>query len=182
MVGSVRQAGGHEAEAVADLAAETFPLACPADMVEADIRAYIDQHLTSAHFGRHLANPGAEVLVHESDGGELIGYTLMFFDDAAVPAPALGVTVEGPAFLSKCYVRPEHHGAGISQGLLDAAVGSARRRGCGGVWLNVNYENHRAQRFYEKHGWERVGYVDFPVGERVHRDPVYQLVFGETVA
>lgn len=56
---------------------------------------------------------------------------------------------------------------------------SRRRRRAGerdveGLWLNVNYDNHRAQRFYAKHGWERIGYVDFIVGDAVHRDPVYQ--------
>ncbi|NLE98388.1 MAG: GNAT family N-acetyltransferase [Propionibacterium sp.] len=169
----VRIAVAGDADSVAALAAATFPLACPADMVEADIQAYIDGNLTAAHFAEHIASPDADVLIH----GDFDGYVLMFYGDDATADPSFNVTIEGPAFLSKCYVRPESHGSGIAKVLLEAAMERARGRGCPGMWLNVNYENYRAQRFYDKHGWQQVGYVDFKVGERVHRDPVYELHF-----
>lgn len=174
----VRSARPDEAAAVAELAQATFPLACPADMGEDDIRDYIDGHLTTSHFAAHLADPDADVLVCD-DGGALLGYALVFHGDAAAPAEGLGVTVSPASFLSKCYVRPAAHGSGVAKRLLDAAAASASARGAAGVWLNVNYENFRAMRFYEKHGWRHVGFTEFKVGQRLHRDPVYEIRLGD---
>ena len=72
--------------------------------------------------------------------------------------------------LSKIYVRPEHHGAGIAGALIDASVGAARERGARSLWLGVNQHNVRANRFYEKQGFEVVGTKHFLVGSRLHDD------------
>ena len=45
----------------------------------------------------------------------------------------------------------------------------ARSSGAAGVWLGVNQQNERAQRFYAKSGFERVGTKRFLVGG-VHED------------
>lgn len=174
MAVTVRFARQDEAEAVAALATDTFPLACPPTLGPDDIRDYIATHLTGAHFAEHLASDQREVLVAEEDG-ELLGYVLLFFGPDGEPSAELGVTLAPAGLLSKLYVRPGHHGAGVSRLLMDGAIERGRVRGCDGLWLNVNYANLRAQRFYEKTGWVRVGYVDFVVGGAVHRDPVYQL-------
>ena len=169
----IRPARPGESAAVADLAVETFPMACPPSLSAHDMRAYIDEHLTAQRFAEHIAHPERDVLV-ACDDTHLLGYVLLFFDSDGAPAPDMGVTLATSGLLSKCYVRRECHGKGVAAALLDAAGRRAVQRGVEGLWLNVNYDNHRAQRFYAKHGWERVGYVDFVVGEAVHRDPVYQ--------
>ncbi|SDL40313.1 GNAT family N-acetyltransferase [Tessaracoccus oleiagri] len=169
----VRPARPDEAAAVAELASATFPLACPADMGEDDIRDYSEGHLTESHFAAHLADPDADVLVCDGDG--LVGYALVFHGEGARPSPEFGVTAAPASFLSKCYVRPDAHGSGVAKRLLDAAAATAAARGSTGLWLNVNYENFRAMRFYEKHGWRHTGYTEFKVGQRVHRDPVYEF-------
>jgi ribosomal protein S18 acetylase RimI-like enzyme len=43
-------------------------------------------------------------------------------------------------------------GRGIGTALLDAAVSTARRRGCGRVWLITTNDNLRALRFYQRRG------------------------------
>ncbi|WP_143860794.1 GNAT family N-acetyltransferase, partial [Nocardia cerradoensis] len=72
--------------------------------------------------------------------------------------------------ISKMYVLPGHHGTGVSTALMGAALRHAREGGYPGVWLGVNQENHRAQRFYAKHGFEKVGTKTFTVGREVHHD------------
>jgi len=42
------------------------------------------------------------------------------------------------------------------------------------MWLGVNQLNARAQRFYAKHGFERVGVKRFLVGDRFEDDFVYE--------
>lgn len=169
----VRSARLDEAAAVAELASEMFPMACPPSLGAHDMRAYIAEHLTVRRFAEHIAHPECDVLI--ADGGaRLLGYVLLLFGSDDAPPAQAGVVLATSGLLSKCYVRRECHGQGVAAALLEAVERRAGERGVEGLWLNVNFANHRAQRFYAKHGWERVGYVDFVVGEAAHHDPVYQ--------
>ena len=170
---NVRDAHLSEAFAVSELAARTFPLAAPPTLARVHIDAYIRENLTHEHFAAHIDHPERDVLV-AAVGHELLGYVLAFFGADGAPAPTLGVTLDPAGLLSKCYAVPEMHGKGVAVSLLGAAEERARERGVVGLWLNVNGQNHRAQRFYAKHGWERVGDIDFVVGGSVHHDPVFQ--------
>jgi ribosomal protein S18 acetylase RimI-like enzyme len=76
--------------------------------------------------------------------------------------------------LSKIYVLPEGHGAGVSRELMAASLQAARDAGAVGVWLGVNQENERAQRFYAKSGFTRVGTKRFRVGDRYEDDFVFE--------
>ena len=71
--------------------------------------------------------------------------------------------------LSKIYVLPEAHGSGGARALMEAGLDWARTRGALGVWLGVNQQNERAQRFYAKSGFTVVGTKRFLVGGR-HED------------
>ena len=87
---------------------------------------------------------------------------------------AAALTARPTAELSKCYVAPGHHGAGIAAALMTATLDEAAARGAVAVWLGVNQENAKAQRFYEKSGFARVGVKRFLVGDRYEDDFVYE--------
>lgn len=173
---TIRRAEPADVDALAELAAATFPLACPPDISAADRDAYVATHLTASHFAQHLATD-ADVLVADA-GGVLQAYVLVLHGEEGQPEEGIGVQHRPTALLSKCYVRPDLHGQGLAAALMDAAVQRARERDLASLWLNVNYLNDRAMRFYAKHGWVKVGYRDFVVGDLVNRDPVYELVLG----
>jgi GNAT superfamily N-acetyltransferase len=78
--------------------------------------------------------------------------------------------------LSKMYVLPGHHGSEVSAALMAATVALAVDFGCAGIWLGVNQQNARAQRYYAKHGFHRVGTKTFTVGAEVHDDFVFERV------
>ena len=79
--------------------------------------------------------------------------------------------------------RPYHHGA-LREAMLEAAerilvregIGgltlraAAREAGASGIWLGVNDENARANRFYDKSGFTIVGAKTFTLGSRVESD------------
>lgn len=174
---TVRHADLTEAVKVSQLAARTFPAACPPDMSREDQQAYISTHLTPEHFTAFLSDPDTAVLVADSDG-DLVGYVLLLFGSDGQPQPDMGVTAQPTGLLSKCYLDDAIRGTGVAHLLITAGMDEGYRRGCEGIWLNVNYLNMRAQKFYEKHGWQRVGYVDFPVGGVMNHDPVYQYIYG----
>ncbi|WP_342213776.1 GNAT family N-acetyltransferase, partial [Nocardia wallacei] len=49
---------------------------------------------------------------------------------------------------------------------------TARHGGYTGVWLGVNQDNERAQRFYAKHGFRTIGTKTTAVGSRTCHDYV----------
>ena len=64
------------------------------------------------------------------------------------PEVQRAVHIRPAAELSKMYVLPDYHGAGVATALMDAALTAAAEWGARCVWLGVNQKNQRAQRFY----------------------------------
>ena len=63
-------------------------------------------------------------------------------------------------------------GAGLAPEMMDWVLAEARRRGAAEVYLSVFTENIRAQRFYDRYGFEAVGRYDFMVGSHADEDIV----------
>ena len=170
----IRRAGARDAAVLAAVAAETFPLACPPDALPASIADFIAKNLEVDSFTKYLADPERVLFLAEVDS-EPAGYTMLVFGDPADPDVAAVVPARPTVELSKVYVREAHHGAGFAAALVAASVESARERGARSVWLGVNQQNARANRFYEKQGFARVGTKKFLVGERYEDDFVRAL-------
>jgi ribosomal protein S18 acetylase RimI-like enzyme len=173
---AVDRAGIWDAEALSDVAAATFPLACPPTTTPDDIAAFVDTALSADRFGEYLTDP-THVVLKATDGDAIVGYTMLVEREPTDPR-VLAVMLRPALEISKMYVLPGHHGAGISTALMAAAVDHARSRRCLGVWLGVNQHNVRAQGFYRKHGFDTVGVRTFRVGARVEDDYVMQKVLG----
>lgn len=173
MAPTVRPAGPDDVAPLAELAALTFPLACPPGSTPADQQAFIERNLSAERFTDYLADDARTVLVAALDH-ELVGYTMLVAgepgDDEVRAALRIRPTVE----LSKCYVHPGHHGAGVSHALMAASIDAGRAGGARGMWLGVNQLNARAQAFYARSGFERVGVKHFVVGSRLEDDFVYE--------
>jgi ribosomal protein S18 acetylase RimI-like enzyme len=82
------------------------------------------------------------------------------------------VKVSPAVELSKMYVLPDSHGSGVSTALMNAALAAAAELRGACLWLGVNQENRRAQRFYRKHGFAVHGTRTFMVGTRREHDYV----------
>lgn len=172
----VRMATPGDAEALATLAAETFPMACPPGTAPEDIAGFIEANLRAHHFAEHIASPRRAVIVYDRDGS-LDGYVLLFDASEVRPEPGDGVRATPSVFMSKFYVRQTSHGGAVAGPLMEAARAVARRQmGGASIWLNTNVANERAARFYGKHGFERVGGKRFTVGEALMEDDVFELL------
>lgn len=189
---------------VAELAAATFPLACPDFVPEAQIQEFIREHLQEIELLRLMREENARICVAEAGTigmvgtvgaageadttralgtnseseatgaakttGEFIAYTL------TLPAPEeeLPNCPPGAAYLSKCYTALCFQGSGISGALIEFAVEDARQAyGCAAIALGTNISNSRAQKFYKRHGFKRVGRRKFLVGETENLDDVF---------
>jgi diamine N-acetyltransferase len=160
----VRTATPADAATLAEVAAATFPLACPPHTTQAAIADFISKYLDETSFAGYLADPERALFLAVEET-HAIGYAMLIVTEPTNPDVAACLTLRPTSELSKLYVRPGHHGAGVSAALVDAAADAARRAGCTGMWLGVNEENSRANRFYEKSGFVRVGVKKFLVGE-----------------
>lgn len=136
---------------------------------------FIAAHLSERRMSGYLADPHRELFVVDVDG-EPAGYTMLVLGEPTDDEAAAAVATRPTAELSKCYVLPGHHGAGVASALVEATVGSARRSGAASVWLGVNQFNERANGFYEKQGFRVVGTKHFLVGADLHDDFVRELV------
>jgi len=172
----IRVATETDAARLAALAALTFPLACPPDAPAEDVAAFIAQHLTGERFAEYVTDARRTVLVAE-DADALAGYAMLVFGTPSDAEVAAQLSVRQAAELSKIYVAPEHHGTGAARGLMAAALHDAVGRGAAGVWLGTNQQNVRAQRFYVKSGFARVGTKRFRLGTRVEDDYIFEYVF-----
>ena len=173
MTHTIRKATTHDAGPLAELAAVTFPLACPRSSSPEDIAAHLANTLSERHFGDYLADPDVTVLVIDADGA-LRGYSLLVNRPAEDPDVATALKVLPCMELSKCYVHPEHHGLGAAAELMHASLQAAAEAGAAGVWLGVNSQNARAIRFYEKSGFHKVGSKSFRLGTTVEHDFVLE--------
>ena len=161
---SVTPASGIDAAELAAVAAATFPLACPPSAADADVAAFIDTHLSAQCFEDYLSDPDRIVFCANDDAaenGRIVGYAMLI----------RGVWRDRPAVeLSKMYVSPSHHRTGAASALMQAGIDWANADGAASVWLGVNKNNVRAQRFYRKHGFEVAGSRTFQLGTATEAD------------
>ncbi len=168
---TVERADISDAEELGRVAAETFPLACPPGSGAEDIAAFIAENLSAERFREYIGDSTRTVLKAVGEG-RILGYVLLNSGAPADPKVASVIVPRPVTELSKMYVLPGQHGNGVSGALMSSALDAARSAGSVAVWLGVNQENARAQRFYGKHGFEVAGTKTFMVGSELHQDYV----------
>lgn len=176
MTTTIRQAEARDAAALAAVAAVTFPLACPPSTTEQAKADFVANELSESNFVRCIARPDHILLLAEVDG-VTAGYTMLVAADPRDPDVAAAVVARPTIELSKFYVMPDQHGNGVAAALMDASVAAAREAGAVSMWLGVNNENARANRFYDKSGFAIVGHKKFRLGDVDEDDYVRELVF-----
>jgi len=168
----IRRGRGEDAETLAPLAVKIFndtfadnPLNAPADM-----QAYIAEFLSVEVFRQDLAARDSIFFVAEN-GDEMIGYAKLIEHSTEK-----SVTDKNPIELSKLYVAHEFHGQGIAQTLMEKCFDEAEDKNYQTMWLGVWEFNFRAQRFYEKLGFAKVGTHVFQLGSDAQTDWVMEKI------
>jgi YD repeat-containing protein len=127
---------------------------------QADLAAFLAASYSPANqLAELLDQSGAHRLAFDAAGG-LIG--------AASVGPLKLPIDPGPARsfeLYRLYITQAAQGAGLADALMAWAFEQAGARATAKMYLGVFSENHRAKRFYARHGFTRVGGYEFIVGE-----------------
>jgi ribosomal protein S18 acetylase RimI-like enzyme len=156
-----------DAAALAELAARTFFEAFAADNDPDDMRAHLGSAYTEALQRAEIEDPSVDTLLARSAAGRLMAYAQL-----RAGHPADGVPAAGSIELWRFYVDQPWHGQGLAHTLMDTAKERARRHGASTMWLGVWERNARAQAFYGKHGFRKVGRHVFVVGSDPQTDDV----------
>ena len=104
------------------------------------------------------------------DGGEVVGYVKL--GPSTLPIETSRRAIE----LRQIYVLRDHHGSGLARALTEWAIDKAKDDGFEELYLTVYTDNHRARRFYDRHGFEAVGRYDFMVGSQADHDIIMRKV------
>jgi len=123
-----------------------------------DLTYFLDEAYAVAAWASLLSDPAYATWLLELDG-TAIGYATA----GACALPHADVA-PGDGELKRLYVLREYQGGGRGSRLFDAALAWLLRDGPRTLWIGVWSENLGAQRFYARHGFERVGDYEFVVG------------------
>jgi len=133
---------------------EGFAIAYPAD----DLAHFVAQSYAPEVFAAKLSDP-AQALWLAFAGHEPVGYA------NAGPCHLPHPEVESQhGELYRLYLAQGQQGRGVGRRLMDAALTWLERTAPGPLWLGVWSGNLKAQAFYARYGFEKVGEYDFPVG------------------
>ena len=161
-----RAANPVDADALAELGRTSFVDAFGHLYSPEDLSSFLESTYTPEIAAADIANPMRLFRIAESEG-VMLGYCKLGFDKSLDYEAGDRSVVE----LKQLYLRGKQTGSGIGGALMDWALGEARARGADEAVLSVWSENHGAQRFYHKHGFEKVGDTIFMVGNQ--RDEEY---------
>ncbi|MBN9319239.1 MAG: hypothetical protein BGN86_03885 [Caulobacterales bacterium 68-7] len=173
---TIRRATADDAEPLAALSAamflDTFVRGFGIPYSDADIEAFIASSHSPAAYAKKLADPDQALWIATDASGRAVGYA----NAGPCGLPAEGASAD-QGELYRLYVRREVQGAGLAARLMTETLAwlAADRRP---VWLGVWSLNERAQRFYARYGFEKVGEYDYPVGETIDREWVMRREAG----
>ncbi|WP_373489328.1 GNAT family N-acetyltransferase [Blastomonas sp.] len=154
----LRRAGPDDAAKLALLGAATFLVAFAHDHPGEALVDHTAHEHSAARYTAWLAKPDYAFWLIETPLGAPIGYAMLC-------PPELDITPEPESLeLKRIYTLPGWQGAGLGGQLIDAVIAEARARGARVLYLCVYEVNRSAQRFYARHGFEKVGEQCFMTG------------------
>lgn len=78
--------------------------------------------------------------------------------------------------LEKIYFKQGFHGKGYAEILLNICLDIITKENCENLFLGVWQENHRAVKFYQKHGFTIIDTRTFQLGSRVCHDYIMNKI------
>jgi len=172
----IRRGTPADAALLAEFGARTFREAFAADNTAEDMAKHLASAWSPSLQEGELRDPLLDTLLavapegapsKNTPGGALAGFAQL----RAACAPAC-VPTHKPIELKRFYVDRPWQGRGLARELMAEVERVAQRHGARELWLGVWERNERAQAFYRKCGFEKVGTQIFVVGDDPQTDHV----------
>ena len=166
----LRPAAPEDAETLAVLARDTFRETFT-HYPEEDREAHLAEHYTPAIFTGYITDPDTRLWLAEAEGKPV---SYVKFGAYKLPF----VPTEIPVIeLHRIYVFSAWKGYKIGAALMDKLWEYAGERQAKAVYLGVWEHNVKAQYFYRRYGFEKVGEYDYPpVGRTLDREWIMRKI------
>jgi diamine N-acetyltransferase len=164
---ALRDATVADAARLAEFGARTFYESFAADNTPEDMQRHLASTWGRQQQRRELEDPDIDTLILADGAARWLAFAQLRAGTVSQGVPAAG-SIE----LWRFYVDRPWQGTGAAAALMAGAKARARRRGADTMWLGVWQRNARAQAFYRKHGFEKVGSKTFVVGSDPQTDDV----------
>ncbi|MEO1136913.1 MAG: GNAT family N-acetyltransferase [Pseudomonadota bacterium] len=155
---AIRQAGPEDASALSALGVSTFSETFGRLYRPEDLAAFLRDHHSVDYYARFLSDPEAACWVMEEDRGTLVGYCTC----APCTLPAPDMPPESGE-LCRLYISEGAQGVGLGKTFMDIALRWLEAR-FDHLYVGVYSENIRAQKLYQRYGFEKVAEYHFMVG------------------
>lgn len=166
----IRQANSSDAATLARLGWQSFDEAFadhPKNHPD-DMRIYMNEAFAPATIAADLLDENTIYFIAELDG-EAVGYAKLKTDSREGC-----IAGERPVELCRLYALDRFIGKGVGKALMQKCFDLAREKNADVFWLGVWEYNFRAQKFYEKLGFEKCGEHVFQLGNDPQIDWVLQ--------
>jgi ribosomal protein S18 acetylase RimI-like enzyme len=167
---NIRFAAAEDAETLARVAWKSFYDAFADHPKNApdDLKSYMDEAFSAEMLAGELSDADVIYFIAEI-GGEMVGYAKLKKNSREDATAG-----ENPIELCRLYSLNEFIGKGIGKALMQHSLDYARANNHDVMWLGVWEYNFRAQKFYEKFGFEKCGEHVFQLGTDPQTDWLMQ--------
>lgn len=165
---TIRRANAADAKALSAIGAETFTQTFGHLYPPADLEQFLEEAYGLDRTVKDLADPAKASWIVEADG-KAVGYALA--GPCGLPHPE--VTADCGE-LKRLYLLKGLQNGGVGGRLFDETLAWLQSAGPRSVWIGVWSENHGAQRFYARHGFEKAGEYGFAVGNTIDREFIFR--------
>lgn len=164
----IRRATMDDAGILSQLGARTFSETFGHLYPPEDLRDFLRTSHAPAAYARYLADPACALWLLE-DAGQALGFALA----GPCGLPHADVNPQDGE-LKRLYLLAQAQNGGHGGRMFATALDWLQRDGPRTLWLSVYSDNHGAQRFYARHGFEKVGEYEFPVGRVRDREFMFR--------
>lgn len=155
---TLRRATPDDADTLSALATRTFVETFGHLYPPEDLQAFLDEAYPAFRQRVILEHPDYAVWLLECDG-VAVGHAAA--GPCGLPHPQVRA---GDGELKRLYLIKDEQNSGWGSRLFETALAWLERDGPRTLWIGVWSENFGAQRFYGRHGFEKAGEYEFPVG------------------
>lgn len=128
-----------------------------------DLQGFLEENHTAQHY-QHLIEADAWQVWLARVAGEPVGYAVA--GPCTLPVDDLP---SGAGEIKRLYILSAFQSSGLGGVMMDQMMNWLACAGFHPLYLSVYAENHGAQRFYARYGFEVIQRYEFMVGN--HRDP-----------
>jgi ribosomal protein S18 acetylase RimI-like enzyme len=157
-------ATGSVATDLAAFAAATFRESWLEEGNENDLEEYVTINFNKEQLLAEINNASIKYLILK-EGETWVGYAKIEMNASPVDHPMVKSLA-----LHRIYIKKSFQSQNAGSGLISEVELIAKENGLNSIWLGVWNQNHRAIKFYHKHGFKEFGTYKFIMGKAISED------------